>query len=207
MGDGGRSEIEGIETCDGAWSEALRGASTGDKARAASRLLGVCGVIGRTVVIFVRLGKGIVKRQMRHLSQVYMPVLVRSCIDYQGQARKEHQELTSQFDRSKDTPVFGNDVAVVMYRNSSISSRPSVWRPGELRARLTSTCIYPRFMVLPAPFLLASVYTAQFSSLSLFCSAFSAPRTVPSSSAASSRSSLSVGASYDAWLDVSDNRR
>ena len=55
MGDGGRSEIEGIEVWDGAWREAFSGASTGDRARAASRLLGVCGVIGRTVVILVRL--------------------------------------------------------------------------------------------------------------------------------------------------------
>jgi len=87
-GEGGRSEMEGMETWDGAWREAFSGASTGDRAKAASRLLGVCGVIGRTVVIFVRLGKGIVKRQMRHLSQVYMPVIVRSCIHYQGQRQK-----------------------------------------------------------------------------------------------------------------------
>jgi len=53
IGDGGRSEMEGRETWDGALREALSGASTGDKARAASRLLGVCGVIGRTVVILI----------------------------------------------------------------------------------------------------------------------------------------------------------
>lgn len=58
-------------------------------------------------------------------------------------------------------------------------------------------------MVFPAPFLLESVKVAHFSSFSRFCSAFSAPRTVPSSSAASSSSSLSVGASYDACLDRS----
>ena len=52
-GEGGRSEMEGIETWDGALREALSGASTGDRARAASRLLGVCGVIGRTVVILL----------------------------------------------------------------------------------------------------------------------------------------------------------
>lgn len=52
-GEGGRSEMEGIETWDGALREALSGASTGDKARAASRLLGVYGVIGRTVVILL----------------------------------------------------------------------------------------------------------------------------------------------------------
>jgi len=53
IGDGGRSEMEGIETWDGALRDALSGASTGDRARAASRLLGVCGVIGRTVVILL----------------------------------------------------------------------------------------------------------------------------------------------------------
>ena len=61
-GEGGRSEMDGMETWDGAWREAFSGASTGDRARAASRLLGVCGVIGRTVVIFVWLRKGIVER-------------------------------------------------------------------------------------------------------------------------------------------------
>jgi hypothetical protein len=62
VGEGGRSEMEGMEIWDGAWREALSGASTGDRARAASRLLGVCGVIGRTVVILIWLGKEIVKR-------------------------------------------------------------------------------------------------------------------------------------------------
>jgi len=87
-GEGGRSEMDGMETWDGAWREAFSGASTGDRARAASRLLGVCGVIGRTVVIYVRLRKEIVKRQRRHLSQVYMPGIVHSCIRYQGQRQK-----------------------------------------------------------------------------------------------------------------------
>jgi hypothetical protein len=58
IGEGGRSEIDGIETCDGEWREALSGANTGDRARAASRLLGVCGVIGRTVVILILPGMG-----------------------------------------------------------------------------------------------------------------------------------------------------
>ena len=62
VGEGGRSEMEGMEIWDGAWREALSGASTGDRARAASKLLGVCGVIGRTVVILIWLDKGIVKR-------------------------------------------------------------------------------------------------------------------------------------------------
>jgi len=73
-GEGGRSEMEGMDTWDGAWREALSGASTGDRARAASRLLGVCGVIGRTVVILIWPGKGIVKRLMILLLQGYMSV-------------------------------------------------------------------------------------------------------------------------------------
>jgi hypothetical protein len=51
MGEGGKSEMKGIETWEGAWRDAFRGANTGERARAARRLLGVCGVIGSTVVI------------------------------------------------------------------------------------------------------------------------------------------------------------
>jgi hypothetical protein len=52
MGEGGKSEMDGMDVWEGGQRLELRGASTGESARAARRLLGVCGVIGRTVVIF-----------------------------------------------------------------------------------------------------------------------------------------------------------
>ena len=58
----------------------------------------------------------------------------------------------------------------------------------------------PLFIVFPAPLGFASVYRAHFSSLIRFCSALSSASNVPSCSAASSRSSDSVGASADACL-------
>jgi hypothetical protein len=58
IGEGGRSEMEGMEVCEGARRLELSGASTGERARAASRLLGVFGVMGRMVVILLLYGLG-----------------------------------------------------------------------------------------------------------------------------------------------------
>jgi hypothetical protein len=100
----------------------------------------------------------------------------------------EHQRIASWF---------------VTYRNNTCLLRQlmlTISRPKTIQ-------FYPLFMVFPAPFLFESVYVAHFSSFNRFCSSFSAPKTVPSSSAASSSSSLSVGASYDACLAYQRGRQ
>ena len=58
MGEGGKSEMEGMDVCEGARRFQLSGASTGERANAASRLLGVLGVMGRIVVILLLVGLG-----------------------------------------------------------------------------------------------------------------------------------------------------
>ena len=58
MGEGGKSEMEGRDVCEGARRFELSGASTGERANAASRLLGVLGVMGRIVVILLLVGLG-----------------------------------------------------------------------------------------------------------------------------------------------------
>lgn len=65
---------------------------------------------------------------------------------------------------------------------------------------LPSSSVYPRFIVFPAPFGFSSVNRAQFSSLTLFVSAFSSPSLVPSISASRPSCSEDVGAAADAGL-------
>ena len=56
MGEGGNREMEGMDVCEGARRFELSGARTGERASAASRLLGVLGVMGRIVVILLLVG-------------------------------------------------------------------------------------------------------------------------------------------------------